>query len=304
MTGRLDLEAIRAAHPLPVVAGAVVKLKRAGNELVGCCPFHADKSPSFTVFDAGRRFHCFGCAADGDVLDFVQRLHRVTLPQAAEMLCGGSMPRASIPTPPAAPERETVAEARDIWTASAPAVGTAVQQYLASRGLTLPIPDTIRFARLRYGRKGQMHPCLVALVTDAAGNSIGIQRTYLNAAGTGKAAVPKPKLSLGHVRGGAIRLAPGSVSGLMLTEGVEDALSLMQMEGRAAWAAAGAGMLAAMKLPPVINSVVIGADSDATGREAAGKAAHAFREQGRTVRIIYPLAPAKDFNEELMEARA
>jgi len=304
MSGLLDLEAIRTANPLPVVAGAVMKLKRAGNELVGCCPFHADKSPSFTVFDGGRRFHCFGCAADGDVLDFVQRLHHVTLPKAAEMLGGGTLPRVTIATPVAGPDRQTVAEARAIWMDAVSARDTAVQQYLAARSLTLPIPETLRFARLRYGKRGHLHPCVVALVTDVTGRPIGIQRTYLNAAGTGKAAVPKPKLSLGHVRGGAIRLAPGAVTGLMLTEGVEDALSLMQMEGRAAWASAGAGMLAAMKLPSVINSVVIGADADEAGRTAAAKAAEAFRQEGRTVRIIYPLTPAKDFNEELMGAKS
>lgn len=304
MSGLLDLDAIRNAHPLPVVAGAVVKLRRAGNELVGRCPFHPDRSPSFTVFDAGRRFHCFGCSADGDVFDFVQRLYGVTLPMAAEMLGGGSLPRASISTPPAEQNRQTVAEARGIWMAASPAQGTAVQQYLAARSLTLPIPDTLRFARLRYGKRGQLHPCIIALVTDLIGRPIGIQRTYLDAAGAGKAEVPKPKLSLGHVRGGAIRLAPGAVTGLMLTEGVEDALSLMQMEGRAAWASAGAGMLPAMKLPAVINSVVIGADADEAGRTAAAKAAEVFRQEGRTVRIIYPLTPAKDFNEELMGERS
>lgn len=304
MSGRLDLDAIRAAHPLPVVAGAVVKLKRAGNELVGCCPFHQDRSPSFTVFDGGNRFHCFGCSADGDVLDFVQRLHHVTLPQAAEMLCGGSLPRVEMRSPPAVPDRETVEEARTIWTSATDACHSPVSSYLAARGITIAIPLAIRFARLRYGKRGQTHPCMIALVTDVGGRPIGIQRTYLNAAGTGKAAVPKPKLSLGHVRGGAIRLAPGSITGLMLTEGVEDGLSLMQMQGGSAWAAAGAGMLAAMRLPSVISSVVIGADADGIGRDAAQKAAEAFRDAGRTARIIYPLAPAKDFNEELMGDRS
>jgi len=314
MMPRLDLDAIRAAHPLPVVAGAVVKLKRAGNELVGCCPFHQDRSPSFTVFDGGNRFHCFGCSADGDVLDFVQRLHHVTLPQAAEMLCGGSMPRVEMRSPPSAPGRETVEEARTIWTSATDASCSPVSSYLAARGIMIAIPSAIRFARLRYGKKGPTHPCMIALVTDVGGRPIGIQRTYLNAAGTGKAAVPKPKLSLGHVRGGAIRLAadiaryqtvfPGPITGLMLTEGVEDGLSLMQMHGGSAWAAAGAGMLAAMRLPSVISSVIIGADADATGRDAAQKAAEAFRAAGRTARIIYPLAPAKDFNEELTGNRS
>ena len=304
MSGRLDLDAIRAAHPLPVVAGAVVKLKRAGNELVGCCPFHQDRSPSFTVFDGGNRFHCFGCSADGDVLDFVQRLHHVTLPQAAEMLCGGSMPRVEMRAAPPAPDRETVEEARAIWTSAADASGSPVSSYVAARGITIAIPPAIRFGRLRYGKRGPTHPCMIALVTDVGGRPIGIQRTYLNAAGTGKAAVPKPKLSLGHVRGGAIRLAPGSFTGLMLTEGIEDGLSLMQMQGGSAWAAAGAGMLAAMRLPSMISSVVIGADADATGREAALRAAETFKADGRTARIIYPMAPAKDFNEELMGNRS
>lgn len=304
MMARLDLDAIRAAHPLPVVAGAVVKLRRVGNELVGCCPFHADKSPSFTVFDGGRRYHCFGCSATGDVLDFVQHLHHVTLPLAAEMLCGGSLPQVEIDTPPPAADRETVGEARDIWMTATAATGTPVQRYLASRALTLPVPETIRFARLRYGKRGPTHPCMVALVTDVTGQPIGIQRTFLNDAGTGKAAVPKPKLSLGHVRGGAVRLGHGAIGGLMLTEGVEDALSLVQMEGRSAWAAAGAGMLPSMRLPSVVRSVVIGADADDAGRAAAHKAAEAFRSEGREVRIIYPLTPAKDFNAELQGARA
>ena len=69
----IDLESIRRSNPLQDIAGRLVPLRAAGEEWTACCPFHADRSPSFTIYDAGRRFHCFGCGATGDVLDFVQR---------------------------------------------------------------------------------------------------------------------------------------------------------------------------------------------------------------------------------------
>ena len=71
MTALMNLEEIRAANPLPSVAGGVVKLKRAGGEWKACCPFHSEKTPSFTIYGNGRRFMCFGCGAEGDVFDFV-----------------------------------------------------------------------------------------------------------------------------------------------------------------------------------------------------------------------------------------
>lgn len=303
MSRLLDLDAIREAHPLPAVVGAWVKLQRAGQEWKACCPFHDDRSPSFTIYADGRRFQCFGCGAGGDLFDALKLRFGVTIRQAAEMLGKGQFPKIALPPRPAHDEdRNTSIEAERIWRDSVPARGTAAESYLHTRGLTIPIPDALRFARLRYGKRGPEHPVMVALISGRDGSPIGIQRTYLNAAGTGKAAVPKPKLSLGHVRGGAVRLGHGSINGLMLTEGVEDALSLMQMEGRSAWAAAGAGMLPFMRLPPAVQSIVIGADADDAGRDAAKKAMEAFTAQGREVRIIYPLSPAKDFNQELMEA--
>src|SRR5690606_40466026 len=88
----LDIDAIRRDYPLPSVAGAVVKLRPAGHEFKACCPFHEERTPSFTIFDTGRRFHCFGCGAAGDVLDFVQHLHNVSLREAASMLAGDALP--------------------------------------------------------------------------------------------------------------------------------------------------------------------------------------------------------------------
>jgi len=295
------LTKVRADNPLPQVVGASIKLIRAGNELKACCPFHPDRSPSFTIFAGGERFHCFGCGASGDVLDYVQRAYNITLRQAADMLGAGNLPLVQIRPLPSDDGADRVEEAKTIWRSAAPASGTPAEVYLRSRGLHLPIPESIRFARLPYGKKGRQHPCLIAAVASHQDKLIGIQRTYLTASGSGKAAVPKPKLSLGRVGGGAIRLAPGAVD-LIVTEGLEDGLTLQQEIGRAVWVAAGASMLPLMLFPAGVRSVAIGGDNDETGRAAAENAAATFAGRGLSTRMFFPVG-AKDFNEELMGAR-
>jgi DNA primase len=301
MSGLLDIAAIRASQPISAIIGNSVKLRKAGREFVACCPFHNERSASFTVNDDKGFAHCFGCGWHGDGLDFIMAAHGVGLREAAERLTSGDLPVLAVrtPGPPPEPERDATAEAIAIWRGAVDAAGTPAETYLRSRGLHLPIPASIRFARLRYGSRGDLHPVLVSLITSAENKAIGVQRTYLKAGGMGKAAVPKPKLSLGRVRGGAIRLAPPAAE-LVVCEGMEDALTCQQELGRAAWAAAGASMLSSMCFPPIVESVVIGADSDAAGEREAGKAAAAFSGDGLRVRIMRPDG-AKDFNEQLMK---
>jgi DNA primase len=301
---RLDLDAIRRDNPLPeVIVGAGVTLKRKGNELVGLCPFHSERSPSFTVFDGGQRFHCFGCGAGGDVLDFVQALHGVGLREAGEMLGGGELPVVSLPSLPVDDGSDRTEEALAIWDAAQPIKGTLAETYLRWRGIDIALPDCLRFASLRYGRSGPDYPVMVAAVSDVADRIIGIQRTYIAPDGRGKADVPKAKLSLGRVTGGAVRLTEPARA-LILTEGVEDALSLIQSLGRAAWATCGTSNLGKVVLPFATEDVVIGADNDDAGEAAARKAAETYAQQGCRVRIIRPLPGCKDFNQELQEVRA
>lgn len=301
MTGVIDLAAIRASHPLPFVVGASTKLIRAGYEWKACCPFHADRSPSFTIFDGGERFHCFGCGAGGDVLDYIQRAHNVSLPEAARMLEGGNLPMVVQPALPPEPERDTNAEAIVIWRLAGPIAGTPAEFYLRGRGLDLRLPESLRFARLRYGSRTL--PCLVALIANAHDKIGGIQRTFVREDGSGKADVPTPKLSLGRIGGGAIRLAPAAGT-LVVTGGLEDGLTLQQELGQAVWAATGEGNMANMVLPPGVKSVVIGADRDDAGDAHAKRAAEAFALQGRSVRIISPMPGHKDFNDELRRVSA
>lgn len=303
MTARYDLDAIRRDYPLPAIVGAVAKLKPSGSEWKACCPLHNERTPSFTIFDNGRRFQCFGCGSGGDVLDFVGLLHGVGLREAAAMLGAGDKP-----TAPVAPvrERETsdrTAEALAIWQAAGPVEGTVAEAYLRWRGITIPAPMSLRYAVLPYGRDGSEYPCLVACVSSPEGPLQGIQRVFLAPDGKGKADVPKPKLSLGKVSGGAIRLAPLDGGELVVCEGPEDGLSLLQAVGRPVWVSAGASMLPAMRFPDSVRQVAIGADNDNAGKEAARKAAEAFALRGASVRVFYPSPGFKDHNDELRGCR-
>jgi DNA primase len=223
-----------------------VKLVRAGNEWKASCPFHADRSPSFTIYEGGERFHCFGCGAGGDVLDYLQRAHDVGLREAVAMLEGGKVPMVVQPPLPPEQDRDTTAEAITIWRSAGPITATPAEAYLRGRGLDLRLPDSLRFARLRYGSKTL--PCLVALIANDQNKIGGIQRTFVKEDGSGKADVPAPKLSLGRIAGGAIRLAPAAGK-LVVTGGLEDGLTLQQELGQAVWAATGEGNIANMALP-------------------------------------------------------
>lgn len=299
----IDMHAIRAANPLPAIVATSVKLQRAGNEWKGCCPFHPDRSPSFTIFADGDRFHCFGCGAHGDVLDYVARLHRTGMVEAARLLCAGDLPKVEIARLTPAERASRTPEAQAIWEMAIPAAGTHAESYLVSRGIKPPFPPDIRFSRLRYGNPNPL-PCLVAAVRDVSGAVVGLQRIYLRDDGSGKADLPKPKLSLGKVSGGAIRLGDLDDAGTVtVCEGPEDGLTLLALLGPPVWVAAGASMMPAMQFPPEVRSVVIGADNDDAGDAAARMAAHAFGARALTVRVIHPLPGFKDFNDELRGGR-
>jgi len=80
------IETIREHNEISDVIGSYVQLKRAGNSLKACCPFHKEKTPSFHVNAARQSFHCFGCGAGGDVFNFIMRHENLDFMQAAKRL--------------------------------------------------------------------------------------------------------------------------------------------------------------------------------------------------------------------------
>ncbi len=92
MPGRIpdaDIAAVRDRSPVADVVGEYVALRRAGGDsLKGLCPFHEEKSPSFHVRPSVGLYHCFGCDASGDVIDFIQRVEHLNFLEAVERLAG------------------------------------------------------------------------------------------------------------------------------------------------------------------------------------------------------------------------
>ena len=83
-----DFDAIRRANPLKDVVAEVVDLTKKGNEYHGLCPFHDERTPSFQVVPEKGFYHCHGCGAHGDVIDFVANVRGISVGQAAHELAG------------------------------------------------------------------------------------------------------------------------------------------------------------------------------------------------------------------------
>ena len=86
MIPREIVEEIVYRNSIDEVISSYVTLKRAGSNFSGVCPFHSEKTPSFTVFPATRSFYCFGCGAGGDVITFIMRAENLDYPSALEFL--------------------------------------------------------------------------------------------------------------------------------------------------------------------------------------------------------------------------
>ena len=143
----VDIAELKERNPLgDAVEAAGVVLRGKGRVRQGVCPFHTESEGSFTVYADSEKFYCFGCGAGGDVLDFVQRMEGLTLPEALRRLGDGPGPVATAPshrpTPTPRPTTPTVPP-RDpaLLTAAARFYSAqlrcrpVVKGYLASRGI-------------------------------------------------------------------------------------------------------------------------------------------------------------------------
>lgn len=193
------------------------------------------------------------------------------------------------------------ARARRIYREALELHGTAAAAYLLSRGLRpTDAWDRLRASVLYYPKRGHC-PTLTAPIDDLEGSVVGVHRTYLQPNGA-KLDVPNPRMTLGSLRGGAIRLGTAA-DRLIICEGLEDGLTLYQELNVPVWVAGGAGFMRQMILPQTIRSLIIAADNDAAGELAAQRAADTHNINGRDVRIMRPDPAFKDFNDQLQGIR-
>lgn len=154
------VERVRGATDIVEYVGQSVALRRSGRNWMGLCPFHDEKTPSFSVNAERQFYHCFSCKAGGDVFKFVQETEHLGFVEAVELLSR----RAGIPVPErrGAPRGqrarllealEAAATAYEQWLAD-PATGAATRAYLERRGIA---PESVRAFRLGLAPEGWEH---------------------------------------------------------------------------------------------------------------------------------------------------
>ena len=195
--------------------------------------------------------------------------------------------RDHVPDLASAAERER--RAREVWDHALLASVSPVALYLASRGLSgLEASAALRYTpSVSHPQGGGLRlPAMAAAIRDARGDLTGVHRKFLTLDGR-KAKVEPVKASMGLVAGGAVRLHPHDPGRpLVIGEGIESAASAGFLLQAPAWAAVSAGNLARnLQLPDEVRDVVIAADPDDVGEQAAQAAAERWQAEGRSVRI-------------------
>ena len=149
------LDEIRTRVSLADIIGRRVKLTRRGREWLGLCPFHNEKTPSFTVNEEKGFYHCFGCQAHGSVFDFVMQQEGLSFPEAVEKLAAEAGVRMPVQSPEQAERERERATLQDVVEVAAnwyqsqlkSNAGRWARQYLETRGLS---EDTVEEFRLGF----------------------------------------------------------------------------------------------------------------------------------------------------------
>ena len=149
------IEEVRSRADIVEIVGAHVRLRRAGRNFVGLCPFHNEKTPSFSVNAERGFFHCFGCGVGGSVFNFIMRVEGLTFPEALRSLAkkyGVTLPEHDV-SGPGAGEREAMLKASEVaaeffahvlWNTTD---GAMAREYLKSRGISV---ETARAFMIGY----------------------------------------------------------------------------------------------------------------------------------------------------------
>lgn len=149
------LDQLRQAVPLSSVIGARIGVRRHGREYMALCPFHKEKTPSFTISDEKGFFHCFGCGAHGDAIGFIKDYEGISYKEAIEKLAqelGVALPLVSAVTQQKEQERRSLQSIQELacrWFEAQleSTLGYEARDYLANRGLSA---ETIQRFRLGF----------------------------------------------------------------------------------------------------------------------------------------------------------
>ena len=319
-----------------VVSGYVRLSKRSGANLFGLCPFHSEKTPSFSVSPDKQIYHCFGCGKGGGVINFIMEIENLSFPEAVEFLAR----RVNMPVPEEANDRESRKRgrmlalnrdaARFFYEQLSTPAGAEGRDYMARRRIGRATatnfgigyaPDTwdslIRAMRdkgytdfemfdaglVRRGKNGGFYDTfrkrLMFPVIDVRGNVIGFSGRIL---GDGEPKYMNSPETLAFNKSRnlfALNLAKKSKSGyIILSEGNIDVVSLHQVGFDSAVASLGTSLTPeqARLLSRYTKEVIIAYDNDGAGVKAAQRAIGILEKLELKVRVLQ-MTGAKDPDE-------
>lgn len=329
-------ELVERSDIVDVVSGYVRLGKRSGSNLFGLCPFHSEKTPSFSVSPDKQIYHCFGCGKGGGVINFIMEIENLSFPEAVEFLAR----RAGMPIPEQTDDRESRRRARmlalnrdaarffhsQLYTPA----GRAARDYMAGRRIGSAAatnfglgaaPDSwdsllrameakgytgqelFEAGLARRGKNGGFYDSfrnrLMFPVIDVRGNVIGFSGRILEDGEPKYMNSPETPVFSKSRNLFALNLAKKSKSGyIILSEGNIDVVSLHQAGFDSAVASLGTSLTPeqARLISRYTDQVIIAYDNDGAGQKASQRAIGILEKLDVRVKVLR-MSGAKDPDE-------
>lgn len=336
MVSDVFLEQLRNACPLEEIARTYVDLKRRGRTYVCNCPFHSEKTPSFTVFPDTQSFYCFGCGAGGDVITFIQQIENLDFMDAVKLLAqnsGLTVPEQGADEKQSRMRKRILAVnraaanfyyrmltgsdkrglqyfiQRHLTTTTikkyglgfAPETWDALSRYLLQQGFTeeeLLLADVSRRSR-RGTLIDTFRNRVIFPIVDLRGNVIGFGGRVLDDSQPKYLNTAQTPVFDKGKNLFSLQFAKNSVTTtLILAEGYMDVIAVHQAGFENVVATLGTAITSdqARKISQYAKTVIIAYDSDAAGQAATQKAMRHFSEVGIETKILR-MQGAKDPDE-------
>lgn len=329
-------ELVERSDIVDVVSGYVRLGKRSGSNLFGLCPFHSEKTPSFSVSPDKQIYHCFGCGKGGGVINFIMEIENLSFPEAVEFLAR----RAGMPIPEQTDDRESRRRARMLalnrdaarffYSQLSTPAGRAARDYMAGRRIGSATatnfglgaaPDSwdsllrameakgytgqelFEAGLARRGKNGGFYDSfrnrLMFPVIDVRGNVIGFSGRILGDGEPKYMNSPETPVFSKSRNLFALNLAKKSKSGyIILSEGNIDVVSLHQAGFDSAVASLGTSLTPeqARLISRYTDQVIIAYDNDGAGQKASQRAIGILEKLDVRVKVLR-MSGAKDPDE-------
>lgn len=329
-------EIVERSDIVDVVSGYVRLGKRSGSNLFGLCPFHSEKTPSFSVSPDKQIYHCFGCGKGGGVINFIMEIENLSFPEAVEFLAR----RAGMPIPEQTDDRESRRRARMLalnrdaarffYSQLSTPAGRAARDYMAGRRIGSAAatnfglgaaPDSwdsllrameakgytgqelFEAGLARRGKNGGFYDSfrnrLMFPVIDVRGNVIGFSGRILEDGEPKYMNSPETPVFSKSRNLFALNLAKKSKSGyIILSEGNIDVVSLHQAGFDSAVASLGTSLTPeqARLISRYTDQVIIAYDNDGAGQKASQRAIGILEKLDVRVKVLR-MSGAKDPDE-------